>query len=80
MSSFLERYSAVSKELGLEYVRKGTPEYDQIMEVMNSRWPKKIQTPEQLRWTEACNALGYRFVKKGTPEYEAVKAYFKKMK
>jgi nucleoside-diphosphate-sugar epimerase len=79
MSSFIERYSAVAKELNCEYAKKGSEEYNKIMTVMNNRYPKKEKTETQLKWCKACEALGYKFVKKDTEEYKKVLEYYKKM-
>ena len=79
MSSFIDRYNAISKELGYEYPKKGTKEYEHIMRVLNNRYPKKEPTESQKKWQQSCEALGYRFVRKGTKEYDAVKKYFSKI-
>lgn len=80
MSSFLDRYSEISKELGFEYVKKGSPEYNRIMEVMNNRFPRKKPSETQIKWSKSCEALGYKFVRKGTVEYDRVKEYFDREK
>jgi hypothetical protein len=70
-------YNQIAKELGLEYAKKGTPEYQRIMDVKNARYPPKQLTDTEKLWNKCCEYLGYKYVKKGTREYDLVKNRFR---
>ena len=72
-------------ELGFPYVRKGTPQYEKVMNIYRARYPltevkEEELSPEQaksrLQWKLSCAALGHKFVTKGTTEYDQVMEHF----
>ena len=70
-------YQNILKELKLSFVKKGTKEYDTVMNLLNMRCPMK---EVNLEWQQACKKYGLSFVRKGTPTYEHVLKEYKRIK
>lgn len=83
--SSLDLYKQICEELAktspqpdrYRYIKKGSIEYDQVMEIFNERKPKREYTDKEKKWNRALKELNYKYVKKGTPEYQAVLNLFK---
>jgi hypothetical protein len=75
------------EELKIQYPKKGTPEYDQVMTLFSplaeslenddSTSPPLLEPQEtEVSWADCCAELGYKFARKGTAEYDQVRALF----
>lgn len=64
------------KKLNIPFTRKGTPAYDQVMELFRSRVSElpeeELADPKQKLWQECCKKLGFVRPKKGTSEHSIV--------
>ena len=69
-------WSEACFQSGHQFVRKGTPEYDEVKALYDSWKPEPTESMK--KWNDCCKKLGYDYVKKNTLEYQKVLKEFKK--
>jgi hypothetical protein len=73
----LEQWQNVCKELNLQYVKKGSKEYEIVKKVYDLKYPKKESEGIPSKWTLACRQANVKIARKGSPEYDSVMTIFK---
>lgn len=73
-ASAIRDWSWACRECGVSFAKKGTKEYDAVMEKFKNANPIQVIPGS---WNDCCRELGFPFVRKDTPEYKQVLELFK---